>query len=343
MISKSQIKFYFLPVLLFLFGNFFLPVRIIWAQEKPDVISLPGGEKGIGFDDLRYSQTLNQVLVPGGRSGNLDLIDPVSHAVESITGFSEQKDYAGGHSEGITSVDEGSGFLFVTDRSSGKVNLIDPATKKIVANASLASEPDYIRFVSSTSEIWVTEPDNDRIEILAVSKTHPPVALHTAFIEVKGGPEALVIDNQRNRAYTNLWNDKTMAIDLKTRKITDSWTNGCKGRGLVMDQNAKLLFVGCSEGKAVALDLSSGGKLTSTISSGAGIDIIDYNPALRHLYLPGAKSATMDIVAVSQNGQLSLLKTVPTAEGSHCVVFDRHSGVYVCDPRQGRLLVFTDK
>src|SRR4051812_16680957 len=41
-------------------------------------IALPGGPPGIGFDDLRFSAALGGVLVPAGRSGNVDLIDPAS-------------------------------------------------------------------------------------------------------------------------------------------------------------------------------------------------------------------------------------------------------------------------
>jgi hypothetical protein len=48
----------------------------------PTTIQLPGGESGIGLDDLRYSRKLGRVLVPAGRTGNLDLIDPVSGATE---------------------------------------------------------------------------------------------------------------------------------------------------------------------------------------------------------------------------------------------------------------------
>ena len=39
--------------------------------------------------------------------------------------------------------------------------------------------------------------------------------------------------------------------------------------------------------------------------------MIDYNPTLAHLYLPGATSATMAIVGVSATGALSLLGTAP--------------------------------
>src|SRR6266567_1693484 len=84
-------------------------------QPKP--IPLPGGSAGIGFDDLGYSAELGQVLVPAGRTGNLDLVDPKTLAITTIGGFSAQANYGGGHGEGTTSADAGGGLLFATDRS----------------------------------------------------------------------------------------------------------------------------------------------------------------------------------------------------------------------------------
>ena len=42
----------------------------------PRSLPLPGGESGIGFDDMGFAPSIHKVLVPAGRSGNLDLIDP---------------------------------------------------------------------------------------------------------------------------------------------------------------------------------------------------------------------------------------------------------------------------
>ena len=53
----------------------------------PIPIALPGGEGGVGLDDLGYSATLNRVLVPGGRTGKLFLVDPSNNAVSAISGF----------------------------------------------------------------------------------------------------------------------------------------------------------------------------------------------------------------------------------------------------------------
>src|SRR5882672_3330966 len=80
-------------------------------------VTLPAGSPGIGFDDLRYSTTLHRVLVPSGRSGRLNLIDPDTLSVTSISGFSSTNSYSGGHDDGATSVDEAVGTLYVTDRT----------------------------------------------------------------------------------------------------------------------------------------------------------------------------------------------------------------------------------
>ena len=75
------------------------------------------------------------------------------------------------------------------------------------------------------------------------------------------------------------------------------------------------------------------------MKSGNGVDIIAYDAKRAHLYLLGDESATMAIVAVSAKGALSILGTVPTAKDAHCVTTDERGNAYVCDPRQGQLLI----
>jgi len=98
------------------------------ASEKGKfiAISLPGGQGGIGFDDLGFSASLHRVLVPAGQSGTLDLIDPDTRKVSSIRGFANGTMFDGGHGEGITSVDEGKEFLLVTDRTARQLDVVDP-------------------------------------------------------------------------------------------------------------------------------------------------------------------------------------------------------------------------
>ena len=137
-------------------------------------VALPDGSGGVGFDDLRYDATLGQLLVPAGRTGNVDLVDPSTQVVTPITGFSAQPRFNGGHDDGPTSADAGHGLIFVADRTTRRLNVIDPATRAIVASAMLASSPDYVRYVAPTGELWVTEPDQEQIEVFTLSDAQNP-------------------------------------------------------------------------------------------------------------------------------------------------------------------------
>jgi len=311
---------------------------LVLASATP--LPLPDGKGGIGFDDLRYDAASGRLLIPAGRTGNVDLIDPQTRAVTPIGGFTKVAKYNAGHGQSVTSVDAGEGLLFATDRSAQRLAVIDPKAKKIVGEAQLASAPDYVRYVGATHEIWVTQPGKSRIEVFSLAKTAPT---HSAFIEVKGGPESLVIDEKRGRAFTHQWKEKTVAIDLKSHKIATTWAAGCDDpRGIGMDLAHGFLLVGCEDGTATALDVDHGGKVLSRVKSGKGVDIIAYDAKRSHLYLPGDESATMAIIAVSDKGMLTVLGTVPTVEGAHCVTSDERGHAYVCDPTHGQLLVVSD-
>jgi hypothetical protein len=322
-------------------GIIFFSLQVNSAEVETKTVQLPEGSGGIGFDDIQYSSAMKKVLVPSGRTGMLNLVDPESLVVTSISGFSAAKDYKGGHGEGITSVAEAKAMLFVTDRSSLKLNVLDPNSQKVIASAQLAASPDYVRYLPTLNEVWVTQPDSDQIEVFKMNEKQP---VHSAFIKVEGGPEALVVDSTQGRAYTHLWHGKTVAIDINSKKILATWPNGCEGsRGIAFGETPNILLVGCSEGKAISMDVAHDGKIISTVTSGSGVDIIAYNHQLKHLYMPGGKSATMAIISVSNEGNLKLLQTVPVAEGSHCVTTDQNADAFVCDPKHGSLLVIKDR
>jgi DNA-binding beta-propeller fold protein YncE len=306
-------------------------------------VPIPGGEGGIGFDDLGFSPALHRVIVPGGRTGNVVLIDPTTREITSVGGFSTDARFGGGHGEGTTSADEGRGLLFASDRSKRLLVVVDPNRRAIVASVKLAAGPDYVRFVPPTGEVWVTEPNAEQIEIFSVPKDGVPTPARVGVVHVAGGPESLVVDAARDRAYTHLWKAATVAIDLRTHAVAGQWKNGCsESRGIALDEERGLLFAGCDEGKATTMDLRKGGGVVGKAETGRGVDVIAWSPQLHHLYVPGEDSATMTVLDVAADGKLSPVTTVPTAKGAHCVAADDKGGAWVCDPHGGRLLLFTD-
>jgi hypothetical protein len=327
------------------------PAAPVAPVEKPpapvtltaEPLPLPGGEGGIGLDDLAFASGLGQVVVPAGRTGRIDLFEPESHKLREIAGFSKETPEGAQHGGGTTSADEGQGYLFASDRTALRLQVVDPAKGTIVGGAPLGGSPDYVRYVATTHEVWVTEPDKEGIEIFSLSDAAPPVPTHKTFLAVPGGPESLAIDNRAKVAFANLWKSSTVVIDLATAKIVRTWPNGCVGsRGLALDAPHQRLFVGCAEGGADLLATGHQGAIMDRFRFGAGTDIIAFNPTLGHLYVPASKTGQMAIVKVTREGSMNLVGTVATAVGAHCAVADDHRQVWVCDPKGGRVLVVRD-
>jgi DNA-binding beta-propeller fold protein YncE len=301
-------------------------------------VPLPNGDAGIGFDDLRYSSALHAVLAPAGRTGSLALIDPDSLRVTSIAGFSASSSYDGSHDFGATSVDEGRGLLFVTDRTSQKLHVVDPKAGAIVASMTLAAGPDYVRYVAATDEVWISEPSASQIEIVALAKDATATPSSAATIPIANGPESLVIDQRAGRAYTHRWQSSTVVLDVMSRSVVAEWPNGCAGaRGLAVDEARGFFFAGCLEGTLSVLDAAHDGRVLSSIARGSGYDVIGYNPALGHVYLAGTACRCLVVLGVSASGQLSLLGRFGATSSAHCAAADDRGHAWVCDPDGGQL------
>jgi len=75
---------------------------------KAVAVSLPGGEEGIGFDDIVYAPALHQVIVPAAQTGRVYLIDPATRSHESCAVWQGR----------TTSADAGDGYVFAADSGS---------------------------------------------------------------------------------------------------------------------------------------------------------------------------------------------------------------------------------
>lgn len=303
-------------------------------------LEIPGGAGGIGFDDLRFCRHLEKLLVPAGGTGRLDLLDPESGRIEAVEGFGSagaEVRTRHSHDEGTTSADCSNTWLFAIDHDGRKLEVVDPTSRRIVASTALRGDPDYVRWVEPQSEIWVTEPRSEQIEAFRVSAGGSRLTAK-AVISVPGGPESLVIDESHNRAYSNLWHDRTVVLSLTEHSIVQYWVNGCRGsRGLALDSRKGLLFVGCSEGGAAVLSTADG-SILDTQSGGSGVDIVAYDESLRRLYVPSSRAGTMSVFSVSGAGELRRVAIVQTTAGAHCVAVDGWHQAWVCDPAHGRLL-----
>jgi len=272
----------------------------------------------------------------------VNLVDPDTLSVTSIAGFSVTDNYSGGHDDGATSVDEGGGTLYVTDRTNRMLFAVDPNAQAITGSVPLGGPPDYVRFVAATNELWVTEPGLQQLEIFKLGVDGVPVP--DGAIPIENGPESLVIDEQRGRAYTHRWQKTTLAIDVQARSIVAEWPNACaSSRGLALDEARGIVFASCVEGTAAALDVGHDGQLLSTMERGSGFDVIGYSTGLGHLYLAGGSCSCLVTLSVDAGGRLSFLDRADAPSSTHCVVPDDVGHAWVCDPDGGQLFRVDDR
>lgn len=307
-------------------------------------IAIPGGAHGIGFDDIGFAPALGRITVPAGATGNLVLINPASDALTVIPGVSTTPAGDQQRREGTTSTTAAAGYLFASDHDPATIVTIDPHSHAVLARTPLQSGPDYLRYVARTHEIWATEPDKQQIEVFKLTLAPQPKLTPETTIHIAGGPESLEIDNARDHAFANLWHSKTVELSLTQHKVLAEWPNSCAhSHGIALDRADDRVFVGCGEGKVVALAAADGGKVIASAKAGAGIDIISYSPRLHHLYVPGAKAETLTIFNVAPSGALTPVATYKTAAHAHCVTNDDAGHVFVCAPLTGTILKIDDR
>ncbi len=297
----------------------------------------------ISFDDFTYDSQLRRVIVPSAETGQVALIDPSNLQAQLISGFSRQEDTSN-PIIGATSVAISGNFLYGLDQATMSIKTIQLDNGSLISATKVQAAPDYIRFVSATNELWVTEKSLHQIEIFSVSADNPPVLQSAGVISVPNGPEGLAIDDLRGLAFTNRPDQSlTDVIQVMTHSVIAQWGSGCSSaKGLALDEDDGYLLVACAEGKLVVMDINSDGFQVTSQNFGGDLDAVAYNPLLHHIYLPSGASGVVAIFQL-QKTSLRLLGTADTDINARCVTADGDNNIWVCDPNNGQVFTIHDE
>ncbi len=159
-----------------------------------------------------------------------------------------------------------------------------------------------------------------------------------------GSAEGYAVDNQRGLFYTNLEETgNTVAIDVRAHKVVAKWDPGSRElQGLALDPARNFLFVACGD-HVVSIDAGHGGKVIDSITTGPGLDNIDYSSDGKVLYAAASQAATLTVAEVDDSGKFHLKATVPTVKGARGVVAGKGETAYLIDPAEGCILKLTHK
>jgi|SRR5712691_4312921 len=168
------------------------------------------------------------------------------------------------------------------------------------------------------------------------------LALWSCDLAQGGEPEGYVVDNARGIFYTNLEDkDRTLSIDIKTRKVMKTWLPACGEdgpKGLALDGKRNFLLVACSD-HVIVLDAGHDGKLLSQIATGEGIDNIDYVASRHELYAAAGRAAKLTVANLDSHGKLTQQVVIGTAAGARNGVATDEGSAYLTDGREGKILI----
>jgi DNA-binding beta-propeller fold protein YncE len=303
-------------------------------------IPLPGA-RPVGMDYLAYDRATNRVWIPAGNTGNVDVFDVATGKLTAIGGFATAAPRRPGRPRmGPSSATVGEGVVWIGNRANNQLAAFDERTLSPRGVIELPSTPDGLAYVRTTHELWATTPGSKTVTI-AKAETKTTAAIVT--IGLDGAPEGYAVDDRRGIFYTNLEDrDRTVAIDIKTRRVLDTWPSGCgvEGpRGLALDVAQRWLFVACTDGVG-AFDAGRG-KSLGRIRTAGGVDNLDYQASTRLLFIASAKGGALIVAHVDDLGTPRTVVSIPTAQGARNAVLDASGAAYVPDSTNGRLLVVT--
>ncbi len=314
------------------------------AVAAPTVhgVALPGAPAdGVGMDVIAYDRARHRVWVPAGNTASVDLIDTADDSVRRIEGFpvTEIERHGQKRTVGPSAAAIGNGVVYVVNRGDNGVYALDADTAQVITHTRVAGMPDLVAFAATANEVWVTLP-RDKV-IVALDAT----SLATKdTIRFEGEPEGLVVDDARGLVYTNLEDkDRTLTIDLRSRKVVRDWAANAGEGGpkcLALDRAHDFLIVACPDHVNV-LDAARDGKLLSTIDTGAGVDSIDYVESRHQLFAAASRAGKLTVAGLDADGTLTPIAVVDTATGARNAVATERGVAYLTDSPRGRILVVT--
>jgi DNA-binding beta-propeller fold protein YncE len=317
-----------------------VPAPAIAYTVKP--LALPGAsERGIAMDYLVFDPATHMLWVPAGNTGAVDVVDTATGKIRQISGLPTAEIQNGERKRvvGPSSATVGAGTVYVGNRADSSICAFGSRTLTAGKCGHVASMPDAVSYIANTKEVWTTTPRDQSIRILDAAALS-----EKAKIVLPGDPEGYAVDAKRGRFYTNLEDkDQTLAIDVRTRKVAETWKSGCGEagpRGLLLSPGGDYLFVACTD-KVETLDLRHHGSILATVPTGQGVDSIAYSPQSHRLYAGAGKTGDLTIIDVDAAGHLKATATVTTAPGARNGVLATNDTLYLAHSPGSELLAVT--
>ena len=315
--------------------SIFLPLATLVAADtsassydlKP--IALPSANGAVALDYFAYDPVTGKVWVPASNLGSVVVIDEKTDAVSQVAGFKTGEIERRGRKVtlGPTAASIGAGVVYIGNRGDATLCWIDESSLNrgecVPVSTDHSITPDGVLYVAATKEVWITarpvsSSNAEAAKALQVFDASDPRHLKwKTKIPLENLAEGYAVDNERGLFFTNVEETgTTVAIDVQKHKIVSKYHPGSSDlQGLGLDNTRRFLFVACGD-HVVSIDAGHGGKVIDSITTGPGLDNIDYSPDAKLLYAAASQAASLTVAEVDDHGKFHLRATVPTVNSA---------------------------
>jgi DNA-binding beta-propeller fold protein YncE len=297
--------------LLFLVTTATLAARAV-AQTPADAgapykIAQTSELMGTGRIDYVFADSVNRRLyVPRGNAVlafDLDTLKPAT-PIPGLTG---------GHGVAVDPV-SGHGFS-----SSMPIIMWDAKTLATIKTIAVQGRPDGILFEPLTERIYIFSHSAPNATVLDAKD-----GSIVGTIDLGGSPEQAASDGQ-GHLYVDLEDKDSIAVvDVKTMKVTATYSLGGKGGGpggLGLDAKNQVLFAFCHQPATAVILSATDGKILETLPIGNGTDGGGFNPQTMEAF-SSQGDGTLTIIKENSPTSFAVEQTVQTMRGAKTCTLD---------------------
>jgi YVTN family beta-propeller protein len=199
--------------------------------------------------------------------------------------------------------------VYVTNRGSNSVSVIDGSTNSILYNISVEKSPVGIAVNPSASWIYVTNLDSRSISVIdGITNTVDK----TIRLGPEGIPYGIAVNPLTNRVYvTDIGSNSVHVIDGVTNEVISSIQVGSKPVNIAVSVRSNILYVSNLDSNDISVIDGSTDQLVKNVLAGgdkpAGITL---NPITNKAYVSNIGSETVSVLDVSDIDSIKVLKNV---------------------------------
>jgi YVTN family beta-propeller protein len=302
---------YFPTLIMILAIVIFLTTQAVKAQkvgsppELVKTIELPGVKGRI--DHLAFNPDQNIIYVAALGNNSVEVVDlKAGKVIHSIKGLSEP--------QGIMFI-PGANIIFVSNGGSGQCYGFRTDTYKQTGKIKPGSDPDNVRYSSSTGKIYVGYGEG------GIAVIDPGNLQILSDIKLPAHPESFQIDENAGKMFVNIPDYQLIqVIDLRKNIITDKWkiSGAASNFPMALDTANHRLFTGCrNPARLIVINTETGETITS-VDIDNDTDDVFYDRTRKQVYVSCGggyidviSQITMDAYKIS-----SRVKTQPGARTS---------------------------